>query len=255
MLILKYCLLEVNTFRICLRLVLSRLRGRLVIGSRLWWWRVRISTLSTGCSGTSILPESGDALTSRFLYTNELLFDETQDHIRNLVTQQSIGSAAVRSILVAPSTNHHPSEWDWRHLTEEYGEPLSATVSADHDTRSIASTASSSNKSRKPSITIPTTKSTSRPRKPEPISPSREIAHSRASSSSYSTSLTRTAGKGIHPRTPDSDPHSHPTCQPHPACAMSIYMLAHQYRIEALEELAKKHILSHLTHSSCIPVL
>jgi hypothetical protein len=36
---------------------------------------------------------------------------------------------------------------------------------------------------------------------------------------------------------------------------MAIYMLAHQYRIEALAELAKKHILSHLTHSSCIPVL
>jgi hypothetical protein len=189
----------------------------------------------------------------RFLYTNELLFDETQDHVRNLVTQQSIGTDVARSILVT-STNHHSNEWDWRHLNEEYGEPLSATVSADHDTRSVTSTTSTSTKP-KPSITIPITKTTSRTRK-EPISPTREITHSRASSSSYSTSTTRTAGKGTYPRaTVDVDPHSHPTVQPHPACAMSIYMLAHQYRIEALEELAKKHILSHLTHSSCIPVL
>lgn len=183
------------------------------------------------------------------------------DHIRHLVTQQSISTSTTRSVLIAPSPNQqHGSEWDWRYLSDDHGAPLSSTGSTDHDSRSIASSTVSTKPS-KPSITIPSStsqqRSTSRTRKPDPISPVRETAiSSRASSGSYPTSTTRPAGKGIYPRNPsETGPHSHPTAQPHPACAMSIYMLAHQYRIEGLEELAKKHILSHLTHSSCIPVL
>jgi hypothetical protein len=195
-----------------------------------------------------------------FLYTNELLFDVKEDHIRHLVTQQSVSTSTTRSILTAPSANqHHGNEWDWHHLNDDYVEPLSATGSIDHDSRSIASSSTVSTKPAKPSITIPTStpRSTSRTRKPDTISPARETAiHSRASSSPYPTTTTRPAGKGTSPRNASEvDPHPHPTTQPQPASAMSIYMLAHQYRIEALEELAKRHILSHLTHSSCIPVL
>ena len=54
---------------------------------------------------------------------------------------------------------------------------------------------------------------------------------------------------------PESDPHLHPTITPAPASALSVYILAHRYRLDELEGLAKDQILSKLTHETCMPML
>jgi hypothetical protein len=214
-------------------------------------------------------------LTFRFLYTNELLFDEQNDHIRDLMVQQSIEPAVARKALVSSSSSHPPShEWQWRSLDTEYTEPLSAMSSSDHDpeTRSIASSNHSYGSTMKSastkSSTAPTASTNAKAsprhtnttvRKSESISPTRQsTVSSRASSDSYPSSRTVGAASKAYPariHTQSTDPHDHPVKEPAPACAMAIYMLAHQYRLDTLTALARKHILSHLTHSTCIPVL
>jgi hypothetical protein len=205
----------------------------------------------------------------RFLYTNELLFDEQEDHIRDLMVWQSIEPAIARKALTSPNPNQSSSrEWQWRCWDGD--EPLSAISTSDNDpdTRSIASSshsfANTTNTNKSKSSTAPTAssnaKSTPRPtRGSAPISPNRSSSiSSRASSGSYPSSRTVGASKPYPPRIQtqhDTDPHKHPVEQPPPACAMAIYMLAHQYRLETLEALARGHILSHLTHSTCIPIL
>jgi hypothetical protein len=206
----------------------------------------------------------------RFLYTNELLFDEQEDHIRDLMVWQSIEPAIARKALTGLGANL-PSNREWHWRSWDGDEPVSAISNSDHDpdTRSIASSSHSfvsntPNTSKSQSSTAPTAssnaKSTPRPtRVSAPISPNRSSSiSSRASSGSYPSSRTVGPAKPYPPRIQtqhDTDPHKHPVEQPPPACAMAVYMLAHQYRLETLELLAKGHILSHLTHSTCIPVL
>jgi hypothetical protein len=51
------------------------------------------------------------------------------------------------------------------------------------------------------------------------------------------------------------DPHAHPCSSPPPASPLAIYMLAHRYRLEVLEDLAKERILKGLTVDNCMPIL
>jgi hypothetical protein len=51
------------------------------------------------------------------------------------------------------------------------------------------------------------------------------------------------------------DPHDHPIGVPGPASALSIYILAHLYRMEILADLAMEHILIHLEPGNCVAML
>ena len=57
------------------------------------------------------------------------------------------------------------------------------------------------------------------------------------------------------PRETAVDPHPHPGPPPQPASALATYMLAHRYRLEILESLAKEQILSGLAVDNAMPML
>ena len=196
------------------------------------------------------------------MYTNELLFDESDDHVRDSLRQHSIDHALVKRLLSGgPSSTSRTNEWGWHNLALD-----DDSSSIDHDTRSLSS---STHSTQAPpparSIRSPTAHTASSVAKASPRakSSSQDIPTGTLSrvGSGTTYSATRTVGKGPHPtRTVpeaeyESDPHLHPCEIPAPAWALSMYILAHRYRLETLADLAKGHILAHLTHSTCIPVL
>ncbi|KZT57118.1 hypothetical protein CALCODRAFT_470196 [Calocera cornea HHB12733] len=52
-----------------------------------------------------------------------------------------------------------------------------------------------------------------------------------------------------------TDPHPHPTVQPPPASALSIYKIAHRYLLPGLANLALSHMMSTVTPESAFPLL
>ncbi|KZO96303.1 hypothetical protein CALVIDRAFT_564170 [Calocera viscosa TUFC12733] len=52
-----------------------------------------------------------------------------------------------------------------------------------------------------------------------------------------------------------TDPHSHPTVQPLPASALSIYKIAHRYLLPGLANLALDHMMSTISPQSAFPLL
>jgi BTB/POZ domain len=54
---------------------------------------------------------------------------------------------------------------------------------------------------------------------------------------------------------PPPDPHEHPTPTPTAASALSVYQLAHRYRIPGLQQLALEHMMSSLSARGAFPLL
>lgn len=189
------------------------------------------------------------------MYTNELIFDETDDHVRDLLQHQSIDRILAKRLLSSTASTRG-KEWGWHNLSLD-----DDSSSADHDSRSVGSSAHSSHATtltvRSPTAHTASSVAKASPRANKTL-PLRETPPRGPSGSGATISYPgRAAGEGPHParRVSGVEPHPHPCEEPVPACALSIYMLAHRYRLDTLTELAKGHILDHLTPSTCVPVL
>ena len=227
----------------------------------------------------------------RFVYTNSLDFADVED-VRGLMRQTQLCRAEVIKALTAGSPLYMgPGEWDYRRLPME-GEEMDDAFDG-RTVRSVSSTGtrvshvsglgpSSSISQRKASIspaTTPTSKASRLPPKPPTASkiarPSSTTPRPAARTPSLASPSTLTpstnpksqvspqsnaataalATKHFVSRHTEPDPHAHPGQAPPPASALSIYMLAHRYRLESLELLAKDHILAQMTAENCMPYL
>ena len=173
--------------------------------------------------------------------------------MRDLLQQQSIEPSFTKRLLSPSLSTIKTNEWGWHNLSVE-----DEASSADHDTQSVSSSAHSAHAHPPPAVRSPTAHTASSVAKASPRTKTENSPNNPTRAlpgTSYSTS--RTVGKGPHPTRAISepDPHQHPCEAPAPACALSMYMLAHRYRLDELVGLARNHILDHLTHSTCIPVL
>lgn len=189
--------------------------------------------------------------------------------MRDSLQQQSIDPVLGKRLLSSNPSSSRTNIWGWHNLSlEDDGS------STDHDSRSVSSSAHSSHAPPPArSIRSPTAHTASSVAKASPRAKS-----STTQDTTISTTISRvvsgttypsgrTVGKGPHPTRnvpePESesgsgselDPHQHPCETPASAWALSMYILAHRYRLETLADLARGHILAHLTHSTCIPVL
>lgn len=190
------------------------------------------------------------------MYTNELLFDETDDHVRDLLKQQSIDPTLAKRLLSSStsSSSARGNEWGWHDLVTE-----DDSIS-DHDAQSVGSSAHSSHTTTTRTVRSPTAHTASSVAKASPRAktlPLTDTASRGVGGSGAGTSYSSRTAKAAQPaRTvSEPDPHPHPCEVPVPACALSMYILADRYRLDTLAGLAKDHILGHLTYSTCIPIL
>lgn len=179
-----------------------------------------------------------------------------------MLQQQSIDEHLTKRLLSSATLSGLGSdEWGW----QDHGREDDTSSVIDYDTQSVTSSAHStqayipSRTARSSTAHTASSVAKASPRAKASTENNLVTPSRRTSGSSYPSTSSggRTVSKGHHPaRTvPESDPHAHPCETPAPACALAVYMLAHQYRLDTLEGLARKHILTFLTHSTCIPVL
>ena len=252
---------------------------------------MRVSRRYTRCSG-EFCP-SVHALTISFMYTNQLIF-ASNDDVRHLMNQLHLDKGSIAQCLSRPATPYGPGEWDYRRLPTDGEEdldgfdartiksvssvsglsPPASVTSGVRSTSTTSRTSSNSNtKTNTSSSAIPVI-STSKPRSAQSTTRSRMGSKSSpaptsstptksASTSASSTTLGTTtspqgvvATRGHYSRVhSEPDPHAHPCTPPAPASALSVYILSHRYRLEALESLAKDHILGKMTPENCMPML
>ena len=126
------------------------------------------------------------------------------------------------------------------------GKPLSSSPTGIKPPAAVkSSTATNSQNSNRP-----------RPSQKSPPSPTPTSVSSQSiTSSSASNTTPKTSSRHFVPRHNEPDPHPHPARQPPAASALAIYMLAHRYRLQSLELLAKEQILSAMTAANCMPFL
>jgi hypothetical protein len=174
----------------------------------------------------------------------EDLKDREDDSTARSVASESVSGGSIvsdasrgnRTVGLAPSTSSNRT-------------PSRSSNSNVSPTSLRPSSQANSTMSRRPgklvtSSSIPTTStSASRsPTTPSRTSPSQGLYYPISSSQSL-----------LHTRQPD--PHSHPTTAPPAASALSVYQIAHRYRIPGLQHLALEHMMNSISPRSSFPLL
>ena len=70
-----------------------------------------------------------------------------------------------------------------------------------------------------------------------------------------STGFTNSQRYSVVRQTSVPDPHSHPTSEPPPASALSVYQIAHRYNLGGLASLALEHMMTTITPEHCFSLL
>lgn len=244
-------------------------------------WTTRITRRSTGFYSELLQGERGADCS--YVYCNELLFSADED-VRHVMNRLHLDRREVQRVLAGRKRLWSPGEWDYRVIPLEGDEQdLSTSVSlseADPSERAKSISSASAGRSpplkpvenRIPSALVSSVTSrrlgaaSARPGSasgpgpstptPTPKKPPIPVAVPSGKSSSPNSSHPR--GKHIPLRLSDAhtvDPHPHPSPQPPPASPLSVYMLAHRYRLDVLESLAKERILTGMTVDNCMPML
>jgi hypothetical protein len=221
-------------------------------------------------------------LTLSFVYTNELRFTPQED-VRSLVDQLQIDRKQINRTLTT-SPLYGPSEWEFQRLLRQDEEREDFDGFDSRTVQSVSSTGT-----RRSAISPPPMKPALQATRPASSTPGsgktpstltkplrsaqaaatttpnkgRTLPKTQATPTTAKPVPVNTAPSSVSPKgvprpgyTPrPADPHPHPCPPPLPASALSIYMLSHRYRLEALQGLARDRIIEQMTPENCMPML